>query len=242
MHFLFRKGFFSALGSLISFGMKNDKSELDQWLGPSLSCWLDALHVYLAESRAAKQLSAPEQRKGDCVCVCWGGALEAETLSAGVHAAHSLGGGCLDQAAGFPGDLGGNHRPPAPGPAIRRLGCKGGSKCAGARLPLFLALRGLGQETSRSHLPLAGTSLLKSEPPSRWLLFYFGCGSNSPRPTQSKRLCFRGRRGKFPFSGKEPRRGGRKTLPKSSVPGHVGGEQPPIAVFAFLSWFCFQSF
>lgn len=37
MHFPFRKAFFSALGSLISFGMKNDESELDERLGPSLN-------------------------------------------------------------------------------------------------------------------------------------------------------------------------------------------------------------
>lgn len=50
MHFLFRKKFFSALRSLISFGMKNEESDLDQRPGRSPECWLGALRVDLAES------------------------------------------------------------------------------------------------------------------------------------------------------------------------------------------------
>lgn len=66
MHFLFRKAFFSALGSLISFRMKNDESELDQQFVPSLNCWLNALHVYLAGSLVGKSLPSPMQTEEGC--------------------------------------------------------------------------------------------------------------------------------------------------------------------------------
>lgn len=62
MHFLLRKGLFSALGSLISFGMKNDESELDLQLVPSLNGWLSVLPVYLPESLIGKLVPSPNQR------------------------------------------------------------------------------------------------------------------------------------------------------------------------------------
>lgn len=74
MHFLLRKGFFSALGSLISFGMKNDKSGLDHRLGPGLSCWLTALPVCSGKVGWEAVACARAQKRGAC-----GG----EALSAG---------------------------------------------------------------------------------------------------------------------------------------------------------------
>lgn len=64
MHFLPRKELLSALGSLISFGMKNDKSELDQPLQASSDCGINTLCVYLAESWRGSQNPARVQGEG----------------------------------------------------------------------------------------------------------------------------------------------------------------------------------
>lgn len=205
MHFLFRKGFFSALRSLISFGMKNDKSGLDQRLRAGRTeLPARCTSVCLAESGLGS-ICEPDPRKGGA---CGGrGGSQLEEPGRGAEGKGPVFWGSVEHAACSPGAartpagcaargrfptlpgraLGGTCRPACskPGePPTHGTRCKSGPECGGPAFPGSWACRGWregGPTAPQQQLVLASAHILEVKARGSPVFRLAGAGAPTPR-------------------------------------------------------------